>query len=167
MIATDGSECSESAIEEYGRLFPHLGDAEVKIVSVVEEPYVLMGETFGISSEAYQSLCDGLEKLAEKYVDAATEMIGDNKSDQSTVVTSEVLKGPPEKVIVDAASEWRPDVLVVGSHGRGFWGRMLGSVSDAVAHDAGCSVLIAKPAVATRIGDKVKMEPVKGLEPPT
>jgi len=48
-------------------------------------------------------------------------------------------------MIVEAAEEWDADMIVVGSHGHGFWGRLaLGSVSDAVIHQAPCSVLIAK-----------------------
>jgi nucleotide-binding universal stress UspA family protein len=50
-----------------------------------------------------------------------------------------------ERFILEEAAEWQPNMIVVGSHGRGFWGRMtLGSVSDSVMHHAPCPVLIAR-----------------------
>lgn len=141
LIATDGSECSEAAIEEYLRLVPKSRATEIKVVSSVEEPYALMGETFGgLSPQVVQELYDGSMKLAERFCEAAEKLIGGR-----AVVSSEVRTGSAEKAIIDAAREWKPDMIVVGSHGRGFFGRMLGSVSDAVVHDANCPVLIARP----------------------
>ena len=53
--------------------------------------------------------------------------------------------GRPAQVIVEAAERWGADVIVAGSHGHGFWGRLaIGSVSDAVLHHAPCSVLVVR-----------------------
>ena len=55
--------------------------------------------------------------------------------------------GRPAQFIVDAAKEFEADMIIVGSHGRGFWGKLtLGSVSDAVVHHAPCSVLVVRRA---------------------
>ena len=52
---------------------------------------------------------------------------------------------PSEKEqIIELAREWGADLIVVGSHGRGFWGRLLGSVSTGVVHHAPCSVLVVR-----------------------
>jgi nucleotide-binding universal stress UspA family protein len=61
-------------------------------------------------------------------------------------ISTMVVKGSPERELIDVATEWRADLIVVGSHGRGFWGRLtLGSVTDAVVHHAPCSVLVVRP----------------------
>jgi len=53
--------------------------------------------------------------------------------------------GAPSRMIIESATNWGADLIVVGSHGRGFWGRvMLGSVSDAILHHAPCSVLVVR-----------------------
>jgi nucleotide-binding universal stress UspA family protein len=59
-------------------------------------------------------------------------------------ISTRLLSGPAGKAIVDKAKKWNADLLVVGSHGYGFWGRMLGSVSDDIVHHAPCSVLVAR-----------------------
>ncbi len=51
----------------------------------------------------------------------------------------------PKESIVEEAQKWSADLIVLGSHGYGFWERMLlGSVSNAVVHHAPCSVLIVR-----------------------
>ena len=53
--------------------------------------------------------------------------------------------GSPESRIVEAADEFKPNLVVVGSHGYSTWERLiLGSVSDSVAHHVPCSVLIVR-----------------------
>jgi nucleotide-binding universal stress UspA family protein len=60
-------------------------------------------------------------------------------------VANEVLRGGAAPAIVEAACEWDADLIVVGSHGYGFWSRaLLGSVSNSVVHHAPCSVLIVR-----------------------
>jgi hypothetical protein len=53
--------------------------------------------------------------------------------------------GSPGSEIIAKADEWRPDLIVVGSHGRTALGRMFfGSVSQRVINDARCSVRVAR-----------------------
>ena len=60
-------------------------------------------------------------------------------------VTTSVTTGDARSVILDAASEWNADLIVLGSHGRAGLGRfLLGSVSEAVARHARCSVQIVR-----------------------
>lgn len=48
-------------------------------------------------------------------------------------------------VILDCATEWKANLIVVGSHGRkGVTRFVLGSVSEAIARYADCSVEIAR-----------------------
>lgn len=53
--------------------------------------------------------------------------------------------GSPKQVILDEAESWVADLIIVGSHGYGAWDRfLLGSVSNAVATHAKCSVEIVR-----------------------
>ena len=61
-------------------------------------------------------------------------------------VESAAREGTPAWEIIDAASEWDADLIVVGSQGRSAIGRLLlGSVSKRIATDARSSVRIARP----------------------
>lgn len=54
-------------------------------------------------------------------------------------------EGDPRQVIFDHAEQWPADLIVVGSHGRaGIKGLLMGSVSEALAHIARCSVQIVR-----------------------
>ena len=53
--------------------------------------------------------------------------------------------GDPRAFILDAAKTWAADLIVLGSHGRhGLERFLLGSVSEAVAVHAHCSVEIVR-----------------------
>src|SRR5262249_44923436 len=55
--------------------------------------------------------------------------------------------------IRDTAAEWKPDLIVVGSQGRrGIAKFLLGSVADAVARHAPCSVFIVRAQVEAKAG---------------
>jgi nucleotide-binding universal stress UspA family protein len=82
----------------------------------------------------------------------AEELIADTKhrleAAHFTVVT-EIRVGDARREILDAAAEWHPDLIVVGSHGRqGLERFLLGSVSASVVRHAGCLVDVVRPADA-------------------
>ncbi|MEW6736963.1 MAG: universal stress protein [Acidobacteriota bacterium] len=53
--------------------------------------------------------------------------------------------GVPAQQILEKADQWRPDLIVVGSHRRSKLGRfLLGSVSEQVVREAHCSVRVAR-----------------------
>jgi nucleotide-binding universal stress UspA family protein len=61
------------------------------------------------------------------------------------VVTGELLKGHAREAIIEEAKNWEADLIVVGSHGyQGFKRLWLGSVSQAEASHAPCSVEIVR-----------------------
>jgi nucleotide-binding universal stress UspA family protein len=144
LIATDGSEFSNAAVKEYCRFFKFTAQAEVKIVSVFEEVYGVGMEPCPLPAEYYQEIHDLAKQQAECFAKDAAQLLEDNRGDQEVAVTTEILRGNPGREIIRLAGEWRPDLIVVGAHGRGFWGRLLGSVSDAVVHHAPCSVLVVR-----------------------
>jgi nucleotide-binding universal stress UspA family protein len=60
-------------------------------------------------------------------------------------VETAVEEGDPKSTIVEDAARWHADLIVLGSHGRKGVDRFLmGSVSDAVARHAPCSVEVVR-----------------------
>jgi nucleotide-binding universal stress UspA family protein len=143
IIATDGSEFSVRAVEEFCRLFPNSSNDQIKVVSVCET-YPIAAEPFAVSAEYYQQISDAAEKEAGHYASSSAAILRERRRDGDLDLGVEVLHGSPAREIIHLAEGWEADLIVVGSHGRGFWGRLLGSVSNAVVHNAPCSVLVVK-----------------------
>jgi nucleotide-binding universal stress UspA family protein len=65
---------------------------------------------------------------------------------------------PPARAILDAMDQQEPDLIVLGTSGRGPWGRaLIGSVACEVMHQAWCDVLIV-PESAKQATIPVEME---------
>ena len=144
LVATDGSEYSKAAIDKCCRLIVDPKNTEVKVVSAFEDAYPIAAEPFAVSAEFYQHIIDAAENQSQDFATDAARSIRQHFKDSEPTVTAEVLRGSPEQKIIEEARNWKADMIVVGCHGRGFWGRMLGSVSDAVVHHAPCSVLVVR-----------------------
>jgi nucleotide-binding universal stress UspA family protein len=70
---------------------------------------------------------------------------GQTLREKNFKVMTAIDEGNPKVVIIDSAAEWHADLIVVGSHGRKGLGRFfMGSVSEAVARHAPCSVQIVR-----------------------
>jgi len=84
------------------------------------------------------------EEEARSIISKAVDRITNEQHDKIRVA-SEIVKGHPVPAILDAAETWQADLIVVGSHGyRGLTKLLLGSVSQAVASHAKCSVQIVR-----------------------
>jgi nucleotide-binding universal stress UspA family protein len=144
LLATDGSEYSEAAIDELiGRPFPP--GTEVRVVSAVEYHAPITGAPFGVTSEYLAGLARESRKQAHENVERAAAKLRASAPDLE--VTTAVLEESPKAAIVEEAERWKPDLIVVGSHGYGAIKRfLLGSVSQAVALHAPCSVEIVRRA---------------------
>lgn len=143
LIATDGSEYSRAAARESCETFARTKETEVKVVSVYENSFPIAGEPFALSADYQQQIENEARAMAGKYAAEAKEIIREGCPD--VALTTEIRQGSPGREIVEAARDWPADLIIVGSHGRGFWGRMLvGSTSDAVMHHAPCSVMIVR-----------------------
>ena len=144
LLATDGAKQSDTAIEAFGKLALNDGD-EIKVLSVIDVGAPMAVDIYGgylpDTTELEKTAKENSEKVLEQTAARLREICGDKKID----ITTEILFGSPESRIVETADEWKPDLVVVGSHGYSGWERLLiGSVSDSVVHHAPCSVLVVR-----------------------
>ncbi|MBX7170639.1 MAG: universal stress protein [Pyrinomonadaceae bacterium] len=143
LVATDGSTQAEAAIEataKYVKTVTHL-----KIISVVEPRYAVAGEPFIFSSEIFAEAEASEKEKAKETLNNASNKLKDLLATEKPEISTQVFMGNPSQIIVEEAEKWKADLIIVGSHGYGFWHRtLLGSVSDSVTHHAPCSVLIIR-----------------------
>lgn len=151
LIATDGSDFSRAAIRAGRKFIAPSERASVKIISAVERPMPIAAEPFAVSAEYYHELEQAGRRQAQEFVEQAQAELrsffpkGDDENATALDLTTEVVFGAPAQAIVEKAIEWGADLIVVSSHGYGFWSRvLLGSVSNAVVQHAPCSVLVAR-----------------------
>jgi nucleotide-binding universal stress UspA family protein len=141
LLATDGSDHAEAAMAMVAESSWPQG-SEFKVISIPEYP-VLIGEYPYYAPEQISTLVQqtrehskraatsGAEKLAKPGLNASSEV----REPQDT----------PAHGILAAAEKWNADLIVLGSHGRrGFDRLILGSVSETVAMHANCSVEVVR-----------------------
>ncbi|HSE25024.1 MAG TPA: universal stress protein [Pyrinomonadaceae bacterium] len=123
LLATDGSPTSIAAVQALAER-PWPTESEFKILSV-EEPWLI--KTSGLQPQ--------------QAVDSAEQVL----ASAGLKASGEVRSGNPKELILKEAREWGADLIVVGSHGRrGFKRFLLGSVSETVAMNAHCSVVVVR-----------------------
>lgn len=145
LMATDGSEFSNEAIKKCCRMIGKNEDLAIKIISVYESVPIFATEPFAISAEYINEMSNAMRIEAEDHAAKALTIIKEALPDVHIDLTTKVELGIPEQLILETAQEWGADLIVVGSHGRGFWGRaMIGSTSDTILHNAQCPVMVVK-----------------------
>jgi nucleotide-binding universal stress UspA family protein len=142
LLATDGSPCSEAAVNEVARR-PWPTGSEVRIISAVELPTPPASEPWALPPDYFQDIEKAAREQAQAALNSAASKCREGES--KLLVTIELLEGSPKHVILDEAEQWEADLIVIGSHGyRGLQRFLLGSVSQAVASHAKCSVEIVR-----------------------
>jgi nucleotide-binding universal stress UspA family protein len=136
VVGTDGSITADKAVESASSIARLLG-AELHIVTAYR------AGTSGIAQASGAALVDAgaghavAEEAAKDVGDRAAETFGSGLE-----VTTHTVHDDPVDAILDTAAEVGADLIVVGS--KGMHRRILGSVPNSVAHQAECSVFIAK-----------------------
>ncbi|MFN7928269.1 MAG: universal stress protein [Blastocatellia bacterium] len=142
LLAVDGSACSAAAVQEVARR-PWPADTIIKVFAVAELPYVNVTEPVLLPNDYWAAL----EHAQRAQAQAATEQAMSALQQQTTVTLLAAQKmGHAASTILDEAQEWGADWIIVGSHGYRGWKRfLLGSVAQAIATHAPCSVEIVRP----------------------
>jgi len=142
LVAIDGSKYGEVAIQQIiAQCRPQ--DTEVRVLHVTE-PVPLFTNVQGIGyAPQFEEIRAEQVKLGREVVERAALTL----REAGYRVTTAVEEGFPKVVILDHASQWHADLIMLGSHGRkGLDHFLIGSVSEAVARHASCSVQIARSA---------------------
>jgi nucleotide-binding universal stress UspA family protein len=139
LLATDGSSYSECAARSIAER-PWGKGTEVKIVSVID-PVIPATDPWYAAGEVMDRIRDQKRAECEQAVRSAKELL----SGAGLTTSVSVHEGVPKWRILDEAQEWGANIIVVGSHGRrGLTRLLLGSVSEAVAMNALCSVEVIR-----------------------
>jgi nucleotide-binding universal stress UspA family protein len=143
LAATDGSEFSTAALQTVAdRPWPH--GTEIKLITVPE--LVPLKEFSHLKPEEIEGFADlGAASIedAKRCLAAGLEIL----SRSGIPIYREVprFEERPYRVILHEASQWDADLIVLGSHGRGGFDRMImGSVAEAAAFHATCSIEIIR-----------------------
>jgi nucleotide-binding universal stress UspA family protein len=141
LIPTDGSECALLAVKQVAER-PWPEGAKFKVLACPEYP-VLIGEYPYYAPEQLVELAQSGEALAKEAAEAAARILRDSGFDVTTEVTE--ARESPSRTILSSADLWQADLIVMGSHGRrGFDRLVMGSVSESVAMHAHCSVEVVR-----------------------
>jgi len=137
LIAIDDSKFCEQAVRVISANIQPKG-ADVRILHILQPITIVPPPQM---SAWYMPELEEQAKEAQKLVKRAA----DSLAAAGFRVDTAVEKGDVRLNIIDAATSWGADLIVVGSHGRGGIPRLLlGSVAEYVARHAPCSVLIVR-----------------------
>ena len=167
LIGYDGSQSADAALVDLQRAgLPK--DAEALIVSVADvmmvpetSAYELAGDALMsrrvTSALAYaQSQTELVLKEAKDFASQAQDQVRSYFPHWS--IRAETLAGSAAFELISKANEWRPDLVVVGSHGRSAVSRfILGSVSKKVVTDSDHSIRVSRGNVERDVNEPPKV----------
>jgi nucleotide-binding universal stress UspA family protein len=137
LLAIDESNYSEAAVERLLAQIAPEGN-EVRVLTVLVPVAVSAPQQMAVG---YVPNLQEQYREAHALVDRAAQTLQSHGFRAHTAVEL----GDIRETIIDQAARWNADLILVGSHGRKGLNRfLLGSVSEAVARHAPCSVEIVR-----------------------
>lgn len=138
LVPTDFSVASDSALM-YGRTLARTFNARLHVLHVVDDSLMRAGLD-GFSVDISTVMAEMADDAEKRMLVCLTD---DDWRDPKTM--TEVRTGGPAHEIADYAKDNAVDLIVMGSHGRGFVSRMLmGRVAEKVVRIAPCPVLTVR-----------------------
>lgn len=133
VFPTDFSITSKAALE-FAESFAHGEGGKLYIVHVEEPPAAYGGGDLFMAIPT--ATLEDVKRMLLTFV----------PSDPSVVYEHHLVHGAPAEAITNFADSVNADLIVLGTHGRtGFNRMMMGSVAEAVVRHANCPVLTYKP----------------------
>ena len=145
LVAVDGSEYSEAAVEAVAKLQWPVG-TEIRLLSAAEEFRYPAYDAWLLPGKYHAEVMEASRINAKRIVTEHERALREQLQGEATITTV-IIDGDPKSVIIDAAEQWPADLVVIGSHGYSAVPRLLlGSVSTAVTNHVHCSVwLVRRP----------------------
>jgi nucleotide-binding universal stress UspA family protein len=141
LVATDGSECSLTALRSVASR-PWPDGSRFKVISI-PEPFMPLDQFPQFELKEIENLNTAAIKDARRYADAGAEIL--QKSGLEASTETPLPRDSDAREIVKEAERWHARMVVLGSHGRhGFDRLTMGSVSEHVALHAPCSVEVIR-----------------------
>jgi nucleotide-binding universal stress UspA family protein len=146
LLAVDGSQCSQHATRALANQF-RSGDTQIHVLHAIDWPRVFP-ESLGFGEDAefandFKPFLEVERQRGRELTEQAAALLREG----GFTTSCSVVEGDAKRAILDFAARWNPELIVLGSHGRrGIDRIILGSVSEAVARHAHCSVQIMRAA---------------------
>lgn len=152
LIGYDGSVDADGALHDLETAaVPKAASAVVMTLATPWVPFGADGQIplgFSTQFEAFRK--DALKEARVQAEKAAAYL---RRRFPGWTVKAEAGIGQPAQALLDKAEKWKPDLIVLGSHGHTALGRLLmGSVSHTVLNHASCTVRITRPRLRPRKG---------------
>ena len=167
LIGYDGSQSADAALVDLQRAgLPK--EAEALIVSVADVMMVPETSDYELAAEALTSrrAAAGLvyaQRQTERVLLEAKDFANRARDQVRSCfphwsVRAETLAGSAALELISKANEWKPDLIVVGSHGRSAVSRfILGSVSKKVITDSNHSVRVSRGDIERDVSKPSKL----------
>ena len=140
LVPLDGSEHSQMALHVACKLISKTG-GQITLVHVPEplehEPMMV----WGLGAVPMGANQEEREKVGQALLDKAVEDAKSQGLEQNSI-TTKLVQGAPQQVILAAAKEHHVDAIIMGSRGLSdLKGLVVGSIAHRVSHAADCRVI--------------------------
>ena len=137
LVPVDGSPTSNGGLDEAMRL-ARAGSSKIRLLHIVDDTVAFnTGDGAGVNY-----VLDALRKSAEEALSSAAERVRRARIEPETELV-ENATGRVADAIVERAKRWRADLIVMGTHGRrGFDRLLIGSNAELVVRHSAVPVLL-------------------------
>jgi nucleotide-binding universal stress UspA family protein len=141
LLGVDDSRCSQEAVRTVIEEFRPRG-TEVHVVHAIEPISAYFSAEY---FPHFVSKIEGVEKDRLEEAGALVKKVCAEIRKAGFRTSQVIVRGDARAVLLDSAAAWKPDLIVVGSHGlKGLNLLLMGSVSEAVVRNAPCSVQVVR-----------------------
>ena len=148
LVAVDDSDTSRHALQQAIALAQGLA-ARLRVVHVIDMSWLTLGPELAVDVEALTAARHG---VGERIINAALDAVRQAGLDaEGAVIETETPGQRVEEAIAKEAGRWPADLVVLGTHGRrGFQRLVLGSAAEQIVRLSPVPVLLVPTASEAR-----------------